>query len=265
MIAYLGDTRSRKLLARIDAMHNSRARAPMRVGQVVVRGRLELWLRGRGSAADPKRWCYDNGAWADHVAARDFDETGWCADIQQIVALPTARQPDFAVLPDRVAGGAASLALSLLWLARLGRPLSWYLAVQDGTAPTDVPDHPWLDGIFLGGSTAWKLATMGRWAEWCRGRGLPLHVGRVGTMRRVASCLAHDVASCDSALPLFSEDNWQRFFAALTATQQRLPFCRDAQPWSQAARPSPRTAAALAAPCSPRASRERPPTPKHQE
>jgi len=50
-------------------------------------------------------------------------------------------------------------------------------------------------GIFLGGSTEWKLSTMRHWGEFCAARGVHYHVGRVNTLKRFR--LAH-VAGADS-------------------------------------------------------------------
>jgi hypothetical protein len=54
---------------------------------------------------------------------------------------------------------------------------------------------PGLIGVFLGGSTAWKEATMRQWGEFCAEKGVYYHVGRVNSIRRMA--LAHQ-AGADS-------------------------------------------------------------------
>ena len=56
----------------------------------------------------------------------------------------------------------ASLDLSLKWLHRLrGMPEQQLIAVQDGMCVDDVRDYlgPMV-GLFIGGSTPWKLATL---------------------------------------------------------------------------------------------------------
>jgi hypothetical protein len=93
-------------------------------------------------------------------------------------------------------GGLRSLRLSERWLFKLpGRRL---IAVQDGMSPTDVA--PLLGptvGVFVGGTTPFKLATMAAWGLLARERGAWLHVGRVNTARRVALCAAAHADSFD--------------------------------------------------------------------
>ena len=106
--------------------------------------------------------------------------------------------PDWLVLPDIVAGGHRSLALSVRYLNRCAActPLV-LLAVQDGIEPDDVSSLVGSRvGIFLGGSTAWKLARMADWGEFCAARRIHYHVARVNSIKRMslaASCGADSV------------------------------------------------------------------------
>src|SRR5215467_4200305 len=96
-----------------------------------------------------ERIAADNGAWADYQAGREFDEDAYERFLDW---LPIT--PDWLVLPDIVAGGARSLALSVRYLNRGAAvaPLV-LLAVQDGIEPADVsPLVGARVGIFLGGS-----------------------------------------------------------------------------------------------------------------
>ena len=100
--------------------------------------------------------------------------------------------PRFIVLPDIVAGGLESLELSKRWLNRCLSicPLV-LIAVQDGMEPADLaPLVGPSVGIFLGGSTEWKLARMVDWGRFCAHRDLYYHVARVNTAGRFQ--LAHD-------------------------------------------------------------------------
>lgn len=105
-------------------------------------------------------------------------------------------RPDFAVLPDIVAGGEKSLKRSQDWAVILRDQfpdIRFYLAVQDGMTPAkhgkDIISIA--DGIFVGGSTQWKLATMRDWATLAHEHGLTIHVGRIGTPDRMV--LAHNI------------------------------------------------------------------------
>lgn len=43
-------------------------------------------------------------------------------------------------------------------------------------------------GIFIGGSTEWKLSAIMPWGRWAKDRGLYVHVGRVNSSKRIALC-----------------------------------------------------------------------------
>lgn len=138
----------------------------------------------------------DNGAWADHQAGREFDE-----DVYErfLDWLPVA--PDWLVLPDIVAGGHRSLALSVRYLNRCASvaPLC-LLAVQDGIEPVDVAPLVGSGvGVFLGGSTEWKLARMADWGRFCAERGIHYHVARVNTAKRMYMAAAAGADSIDGS------------------------------------------------------------------
>jgi hypothetical protein len=105
---------------------------------------------------------------------------------------------DWLVLPDIVAGGLPSLALSCRYLNRcLSVAPMVLIAVQDGMTPDDLSPlvGPQV-GIFLGGSTEWKLARMAEWGKFCADRGIHYHVARVNSIARMslaASCGADSV------------------------------------------------------------------------
>lgn len=112
---------------------------------------------------------------------------------------------DWIVVPDIVMGGPASLAFSRGWLERLRRRrnlsgATFLIAVQNGMRPGDVRDMlgPGV-GIFVGGDTRWKLATMPLWARLAHARGAICHVGRVNSVRRIRLCAAAGVDSFDGS------------------------------------------------------------------
>jgi hypothetical protein len=145
------------------------------------------------------RICADNGAWADFRAARTFDADAYERFLDWLSAQPVV--PDWLVLPDIVAGGLASLALSQRYLNRCGAigPLV-LIAVQDGmtTADLDPLVGPSV-GIFLGGSTAWKLARMIEWGRFCAERCIHYHVARVNSFKRMALAIAAGADSIDGS------------------------------------------------------------------
>lgn len=140
----------------------------------------------------------DNGAWS-------VRNTGTYPDrlkrlfIQLVCRFGTLA--DWAVPPDIVAGGAESLELSLRWL-------SWVLkhcrraliAVQDGMEAHQL--RPYLGpevGLFVGGSTGWKLATVSSWAALAMERGAWCHVARVNSALRIRKCALAGATSFDGS------------------------------------------------------------------
>lgn len=177
----------------------------------------------------------DNGAWSvfqdrerarrsgmsskDLAALPVFDHDGFMAAVYRWGA-----RADWIVLPDIVGGGLDSLTLSLSYVGLLdGLPL--LLAVQDGMTPAHLSGLPdAVGGVFVGGSTEWKLQNISVWGAFCRGRGLWCHVGRVNSMRRIAQCQGAGVNSCDGTSATRFAVNLPKLDAQRTTTQQRLFF-----------------------------------------
>jgi hypothetical protein len=159
------------------------------------------------------QYALDNGAWADYQSGQAFDEDGFERLLDQLGA-----GADWVILPDIVAGGLESLRLSVRWLNRCLSvvPLA-LLAVQDGMKAADV--HGLVGpnvGVFLGGSTEWKLATMREWGEFCLQRNIYYHVGRVNTRRRMGLAVRSGANSVDGssgsryAITIPGLDHWSR-------------------------------------------------------
>lgn len=200
MRAYVGQTRSRKLIADL---------ASRGIGECFTRG-TSYW--------PPRRtpWFYDNGAFSDWHAGRPFDAAAFESDLDRIREA-SGYQPDFIVCPDVVAGGRESLAFSLSWLPSLrsrcpGQRL--YLAVQNGLEPDDVPPATF-QGVFVGGTRDWKLDNAQRWIAWAHARALPCHIGRIGTGQRVLWARLIGADSFDSSLPLWGANNLRIFYECL--------------------------------------------------
>lgn len=140
------------------------------------------------------RYALDNGAWSAFQQGTPFAEMAFGKALDLL-----GENADWVVLPDIVAGGMASLEFSLRWLERLQPfPQKLLIAVQDGMCPHD--DREFLSpavGIFVGGSTDWKLVTLESWSVLARRRCCYLHVGRVNSARRIALCAAAAASSFD--------------------------------------------------------------------
>ncbi len=131
-------------------------------------------------------YALDNGAWTAYQEGEGFDAVAFCKALTWARSQPV---PDFIVVPDIVGAGRESLAFSLGWIERLDEWPLLLLAVQDGMGA----DHlrPYLSkrvGIFLGGTTDWKLETMRLWGRLAREVACYFHVGRVNSVRRIRYC-----------------------------------------------------------------------------
>jgi len=146
------------------------------------------------------RYALDNGAWTSFQRGEPFHAAAFERALARLGA-----GADFIVLPDIVMGGLASLRFSRCWLEKLRhrrslRDKTLLIAVQNGMRPRHL--HRIVSGrvgIFVGGDTAWKLATMRLWARLAHTRGAICHVGRVNSVRRIRLCAAAGVDSFDGS------------------------------------------------------------------
>jgi hypothetical protein len=140
----------------------------------------------------------DNGAWADFQAGRPFDEDAFERFLDWLAAQTV---PDWIVLPDIVAGGRESLDLSMRYVNRCRSVAPLVLvAVQNGMVTDDLaPIVGPAIGIFLGGTTEWKLATMAEWGRFCAERGVHYHVARVNSAKRMYQAIAAGAYSIDGS------------------------------------------------------------------
>lgn len=212
MKAYCGQTRQASLVARLAAAG---------IGECTVRGELKSRRR------DP--WFYDNGAYRDWQAGRAFDGVQFARDMRRVRYDADMPLPDFVVVPDVVAGGLESLALSRRERGELGHPGELrhppaYLAVQDGMTVEGVGEFMQLsaeidgysyEGVFVGGTLDWKLATSAEWVRFARDTGRRCHIGRVGTPDRIRWAHAIGADSIDSCLPLMYEEHLVAFLSTL--------------------------------------------------
>lgn len=139
-------------------------------------------------------YALDNGAWSAFTQGRPFDEPLFLQALRLL-----GRDADWTVIPDIVEGGAASLEMSLRHMRRVLDECSvGLIAVQDGMSVDDV--RPFIGprvGIFIGGSTEWKLATMHDWGALAREAKAWCHVGRVNSARRIRLCALAGAHSFD--------------------------------------------------------------------
>lgn len=174
--------------ANLAAMHKA--------GMRVIVGPDQL---DRARRSPPLSWALDNGAWGCFQRGVPFDGGAFREALAR-----WGEGADFIVCPDIVGAGLDSLAFSVSWADEVRqaarRPV--YLAVQDGmTEATVAPVLEWFDGLFIGGSTEWKEATMHAWGRYAAGCSLPMHVGRVNTDRRLRMAIDAGASSVDGTSP----------------------------------------------------------------
>lgn len=165
---------------------------------------------------DTHRFPYavDNGAWSSHTKGIPHDVARF-----HRLALRYGAGADFVVAPDIVAGGLASLRLTVSWLPRLDFCPLRLFPVQDGMAPADVAPYLGHDvGIFIGGSAAWKERTADAWGDLAVRLGCYLHVGRVNTARRISICAQAGADSFDGT----SATMYRKSLPLLEATRRQL-------------------------------------------
>lgn len=162
-----------------------------------------LLISARGVLRDEGMpYALDNGAWTAFQRNEPFDVPAFQRAVDMF-----GERADWVVIPDIVTGGLESLDFSLSWIDRLAGCRRLLIAVQDGMTPEVI--RPLLSdriGIFVGGSTEWKLATAIEWGHLAHEVGCYMHVGRVNTVRRVRLCAAAGADSFDgTSATMFSQ------------------------------------------------------------
>lgn len=173
-----------------------------------------LWSREQ---SPPMPFAIDNGAWGAFTQGRRWEEGPFLGLLHRLGA-----EADFAVVPDIVEGGVKSLELSLEWLPEVRRSSRRALIpVQDGMDTGMLEQHLCEHvGVFVGGSTEFKEATLRDWARLAKRHGAWCHVGRVNSVRRVNMCTTAGVDSVDGT----SVCRFSRNLAKLNAAGRQLPL-----------------------------------------
>lgn len=159
----------------------------------------ELERHGFGCVVEPRtlrmiwhgRLLVDNGAFGCWTAGVEWVEETWREMLSKLREAPAPHGILGAVVPDVVGDARATLdlvdryvddAMSVGGVAML--------ALQDGMVEADVEAVCRRHGIgmFLGGTTGWKEATMMQWGRLAKRLGTYYHVARVNSWRRVSMC-----------------------------------------------------------------------------
>ncbi len=146
--------------------------------------REHAWSVPKWADGTAAPYALDNGAWGAHQSGTPFDAAAF-----ELAVDAVGHGADWIVAPDVVGGGLYSLSLTRSWLPKLVGLRLILIAVQDGMEPADVVGllGPRC-GLFLGGTTEWKLDTLNLWGALASQVGCYFHVGRVNTAKRIARC-----------------------------------------------------------------------------
>lgn len=136
----------------------------------------------------------DNGAWGAYNGKRPWDAHLFVQMMHDV-----GSRAAWVVVPDVVANSAESILLTRSWLPWcLGICPVALVAVQDGMTERDV--EPMLGprvGVFVGGTTEWKLKTLWSWVQLAKKHNTYSHVGRVNSARRIHACADAGADSVD--------------------------------------------------------------------
>lgn len=142
-----------------------------------------------------RKYAIDNGAYSDFVNGRPFQTERFLKLLRTF-----GHNAEFIVIPDSVGNKTETLIFAEHWIRKLnGRLL---LVLQDDMKTEDIdPFKKYIYGLFMGGSTDWKLANIPIFSNYCIKNDLYFHVGRVNSIKRLKYCINHNVDSIDGSGP----------------------------------------------------------------
>lgn len=169
----------------------------------LARGGFGMIIAPQNPKLSPLRYAVDNGAYYCWTRKKPWDERLFLKMLDRVDSF--ARRPDFGCAPDIVAGGLKSLEFTMSWVDKLPAAYPWYLAVQDGMVGDNVePVIGRFAGLFVGGTSEWKMRTLPEWVRLAKKHGKMAHVGRVNSLSRAFTVC--QVCKADS----FDGTNWNR-------------------------------------------------------
>jgi hypothetical protein len=99
--------------------------------------------------------------------------------------------------------------------------------VQDGMIERDIrPFADDIQGVFIGGSTEWKLRTLPYWCAWALESKKISHVGRVNTMRRLKLSVDHKATSFDGSATARFKEEARRMTGYMMDLNRQIPLFR---------------------------------------
>lgn len=160
----------------------------------VIRPELPAMITPRMGQRPPEGqpWAADNGRFA---SPKDYTDAGYLAWLDRMPAESCL----FATLPDVVCDASTTLLMSIKLVDRVraaGYKPAW-VAQNGSQILTEFIPWPWIDAVFLGGDTAWKLGPGAALVtKVAKDHGKWVHMGRVNSLKRLRYAKS---IGCDSA------------------------------------------------------------------
>lgn len=139
-------------------------------------------------------YAIDNGAWSAFKNKRAYNPNPFLDDVASY-----GENADFIVIPDVVEDAAATFKEAEKWIPMLTQ-YRCLIVAQDGMTIADFSDFV-MDGIgvFIGGSTEYKLKNIKSIAALCDQYSVLCHVGRVNSIKRMHICINFGAHSFDGS------------------------------------------------------------------
>ena len=148
-------------------------------------------------------YAIDNGAYAYWSKGVAFNEKAFLRLLDKY-----AENADWIVIPDSIGNWEETVKMFMLWTARIwqyNRPLM--LVAQDGAERDNYAEIRAVTrrnfglpiGIFVGGSTDWKLTHAPILAQICIENNALCHIGRVNSAKRTRLCSEWGATSFDGS------------------------------------------------------------------
>lgn len=139
-------------------------------------------------------YAIDNGAWSAFKSQTRYNPDPFLEDVGRY-----GEDADFIVIPDVVEDAAGTFREAEKWIPILESYRCLFVA-QDGMNISDMRDFVMSGiGIFIGGSTEYKLSNIRPISNLCDQHNVLCHVGRVNSIKRMHICINNGAHSFDGS------------------------------------------------------------------
>jgi hypothetical protein len=140
----------------------------------------------------------DNGAYICFQKNTIFDDFKFLETIRRY-----GKMSDWIAIPDVVQDKYNTIKYSHSWVKRINRIVdnpNLLIVAQDGMTRNDlIPFVKDGIGVFIGGSTSFKMNSMRMIGDLCNEYNVWSHCGRVNSVKRTITCINNGIKSCDGS------------------------------------------------------------------